>query len=127
VTEFQSLQDRGQNAFKGLEAFTLDPSVDHIKMSSDEFTAVCPITGQPDYYEADIEFEGYKGLESKSLKLYLGTFRNKGAFCESLAAEICKEIYETVDPLFVRVTLYQKSRGGISIQASALLPEVGIR
>lgn len=124
---FDSLQDRGQNVFKGLETFDLDPAVDHVTMTSDEFTAVCPITGQPDYYVVDIEFEGYKGIESKSLKLYLGTFRSKGAFAEALAAEICKEIYEKATPLFVRVTLTQKSRGGVSITASALMPEIGVR
>lgn len=124
--QFQSLQDRGQNAFEGLEAFDLDPAVDSVTMESTEFTALCPITGQPDYYEAEIVFEGYKGLESKSLKLYLQTYRTKGAFCESLAAQIAKDIFEVINPLFVRVTLHQKSRGGISISASALMPEMGI-
>jgi 7-cyano-7-deazaguanine reductase len=123
---FQSLQDRGQNVFEGLEAFDLDPTVDGVTMTSDEFTAVCPITGQPDYYEAEIVFEGYKGLESKSLKLYLQQFRMQGAFCETLAARIARDVFDAIDPLFVRVTLTQKSRGGVSVIASALMPEAGI-
>jgi 7-cyano-7-deazaguanine reductase len=124
--QFSSLQDRGQNVFKGLEAFDLSSTVDSVTMESDEFTAVCPITGQPDYYSMEIVFEGYRGLESKSLKLYLQQFRTQGAFCETLAAQIAKDIFAAIDPLFVRVTLHQKSRGGISVTASALVPELGI-
>jgi 7-cyano-7-deazaguanine reductase len=123
---FASLQDRGQNVFKGLEAFDLDPVVDSVTMEATEFTALCPITKQPDYYEMEMVFEGYKGLESKSLKLYLQQYRDKGAFAEALAAQIAKDVFEAIDPLFVRVTLHQKSRGGISVSASALMPQLGM-
>jgi 7-cyano-7-deazaguanine reductase len=122
--QFDALQNRGQNVFEKLETFDLDESVMSVEMSSNEFTAVCPVTGQPDYYEIDIAFQGDKGIESKSLKLYLQTFRERGAFCEALAAEIANEVYETTDALSVRVDLYQKSRGGIKIHATAILPVI---
>jgi 7-cyano-7-deazaguanine reductase len=121
--QFQSLQDRGQNVFTGLETFDLDETVTAVKMSSNEFTAMCPVTGQPDYYTVDIGFMAEKGIESKSLKLYLQQFRDRGAFCEALCAEICKDIYEATDGFHVTVDLYQKSRGGVEIHATATIPE----
>ena len=57
-------------------------------MTSDELAAVCPITGQPDLYTAAIEYRPEAlCLESKSLKLYLATYRNEGVFCEALAVQ----------------------------------------
>jgi 7-cyano-7-deazaguanine reductase len=83
---------------------------------------VCPITGQPDFYVATIEYwpDGLC-IESKSLKLYLAGFRNEGAFCEALAVRIRDDAAEALElpPDKVRVTLRQKARGGISIVATA--------
>ncbi len=89
-------------------------------MRSDELTAVCPVTGQPDLYVAAIEYwPGPKCLESKSLKLYLGRWRNEGVFCETLAVRIRDDVAEALElpPDKVRVTLVQKARGGITITA----------
>jgi 7-cyano-7-deazaguanine reductase len=121
--QFESLQDRGQNVFMGLEAFPLPMTVTIVEMRSDEFTAVCPITGQPDYYKVEIAFTGDRGIESKSLKLYLQQFRDRGAFCESLCAEIAADVFKAITPLQVRVDLMQKARGGIEIHATAILPD----
>ena len=91
-------------------------------MTSDELTAVCPITSQPDLYVATIEYSpGALCLESKSLKLYLSGFRNDGHFCEALAVTIRNDVAEALElpAEKVRVTLKQKSRGGITIAATA--------
>jgi 7-cyano-7-deazaguanine reductase len=104
----------------GLETFE-NPGVTRVEMTSDELTAVCPLTGQPDMYRATIEYHA-KGLclESKSLKLYLARFRNEGAFCEALAVQIRDDIAQALELEAdrVTVTLQQKSRGGITITAT---------
>lgn len=91
-------------------------------MTSDELTAVCPVTGQPDLYVATIEFWPQAlCIESKSLKLYLSGFRNEGHFCEALAVKIRDDVAEALElpPDKVRVTLEQKARGGITITATS--------
>ena len=90
-------------------------------MTSDELTAVCPITGQPDFYVATIEYwPGPLCLESKSLKLYLARFRNEGAFCEALAVRIRDDVAEALELPAEKVTrrAEQKARGGITIVAT---------
>jgi len=90
-------------------------------MHSDELAAVCPVTGQPDLYVATIDYRP-QGLclESKSLKLYLGGFRNEGHFCEALAVRIRDDVAAALElpAEDVTVTLEQKARGGITITAS---------
>jgi 7-cyano-7-deazaguanine reductase len=119
--EFVALGHAGSNAYAGLETFP-NPGVAHVEMVSDELTAVCPITGQPDLYLASIEYSpGALCLESKSLKLYLATYRNEGAFCEALAVRIRDDVAAALelDRDRVSVTLEQKARGGITITATA--------
>src|SRR4029450_9460439 len=87
-TEFAALGSPGSEAHAGLETFP-NPGVSQVSMTSDELTAVCPITGQADPYAATIEYDPERlCLESKSLKLYLMRFRDQGHFCEALAAQI---------------------------------------
>jgi len=120
-TEFVALGHAGSEHYAGLETFS-NPGVRHVEMCSDELTAVCPITGQPDLYTAKIEYRpGATCLESKSLKLYLARFRNEGCFCEALAVRIRDDVAEALglDRSAVTVTLTQKARGGISIVAVA--------
>jgi 7-cyano-7-deazaguanine reductase len=120
-TEFVALGHAGSEHYAGLETFP-NPGVSHVEMTSDELTAVCPITGQPDLYVATIEYEpGSLCLESKSLKLYLARFRNEGAFCEALAVRIRDDVAAALElePDRVQVTLEQKARGGITITATA--------
>ena len=119
--EFVALGHAGSEAYAGLETFE-NPGVSHVEMTSDELTAVCPITGQPDLYVATIEYWPDRlCIESKSLKLYLARYRNEGAFCEALAVRIRDDAAAALELPSdkVRVTLRQKARGGISIVATA--------
>ena len=119
--EFVALGHAGSDHYAGLETFP-NPGVTHVDMTSDELSAMCPITSQPDFYTAQIEYRpGRLCLESKSLKLYLATFRNEGAFCEALAVKIRDDVAEALElaPDEVTVTLVQKARGGITITAVA--------
>jgi 7-cyano-7-deazaguanine reductase len=120
-TEFVALGHPGSDRYAGLETFA-NPGVSHVEMTSDELTAVCPVTGQPDLYVATIEFWPQAlCIESKSLKLYLSGFRNEGHFCEALAVKIRDDVAEVLElpPEKVRVTLKQKARGGITITATS--------
>jgi 7-cyano-7-deazaguanine reductase len=119
-TDFVALGQPGNEQFAGLETFP-NPGVSHVEMTSDELTAVCPVTGQPDMYVATLEYwPGSLCIESKSLKLYLNGFRDEGHFAEALAVKIrddaAKALELSADK--VRVTLRQKSRGGITITAT---------
>ena len=117
--EFVALGHAGSEHYAGLETFE-NPGVSQVEMTSDELTAVCPITGQPDLYTIKIEYAAKQlCLESKSLKLYLARYRNEGAFCEALAVRIRNDVAEALDlaPSDVTVTLTQKPRGGITITA----------
>jgi 7-cyano-7-deazaguanine reductase len=118
-TDFVALGQPGNDHFAGLETFA-NPGVADVELVSDELTAVCPITGQPDLYRITIDYRADAlCLESKSLKLYLSSFRNEGAFCEALAVRIRDDIAAAVKlPADqVRITLEQKARGGITITA----------
>ena len=119
--EFVALGQAGSDAYVGLETFE-NPGVARVEMTSDELAAVCPITGQPDLYVATIEYEPETlCLESKSLKLYLASYRNEGAFCEALAVKIRDDVGAALElpRKKVHVTLRQKARGGITIVAEA--------
>jgi 7-cyano-7-deazaguanine reductase len=120
-TELVALGHSGSEHYAGLETFP-NPGVEHVELTSDELTAVCPVTGQPDLYVATIEYRpGERCLESKSLKLYLARFRNEGHFCEALAVRIRDDVAEALGlgTDAVTVTLEQKARGGITITATA--------
>ena len=121
LPEFTALGHAGSEHYAGLETFP-NPGVELVELTSDELTAMCPVTGQPDLYVASIEYAPDElCLESKSLKLYLARFRNEGAFCEALAVRIRDDVAEALglDQSRVTVTLEQKARGGITITAIA--------
>jgi 7-cyano-7-deazaguanine reductase len=106
--------------FQGFDTFPIADGVEQVTMTSDEVTAVCPITGQPDYYTVEIEYHpAGLALESKSLKLYLQTFRNEGVFCEALAARIADDVQSVIKAHSVTVRVNQRPRGGIRIVATA--------
>jgi 7-cyano-7-deazaguanine reductase len=120
-TDLVALGHAGSEHYAGLETFE-NPGVSHVEMTSDELTAICPVTSQPDLYIASIEYwPEALCLESKSLKLYLSSFRSEGAFCETLAVRIRNDVAEALElPTDkVRVTLEQKARGGITITATS--------
>ena len=119
--QFVALGHAGSDAYIGLETFP-NPGVQVVEMVSDELTATCPITNQPDFYTATIEYRPQAlCLESKSLKIYLSRFREQGVFCEALAVQIRDEVAAALelDATAVHVTLRQKARGGITITATA--------
>ena len=121
LPEFVALGHAGSEHYAGLETFP-NPGVVSVELTSDELAAICPVTGQPDLYVATIEYEPRElCLESKSLKLYLATFRNEGHFCEALAVRIRDDVAGALGlgPEAVTVTLEQKARGGITIVATA--------
>jgi 7-cyano-7-deazaguanine reductase len=107
-----------------LECFpTPDPSVRRVRFSTDEVTSMCPVTGQPDFSSVEIDYEpAALCVESKSLKLYLWSFRDQPIFAEGLAAAIATEVQRAATPVSVRVTVAQHVRGGIVTEATAQLP-----
>lgn len=84
---------------------------------------MCPVTGQPDFSSVEIVYQpGFLCIESKSLKLYLWSFRDRPVFAEALAAEIAAEVQRAAAPQHVRVVVTQHVRGGIITEATAELP-----
>ena len=87
-----------------------------VRFNCPEFTSLCPITGQPDFAEIRISYiPGDRMVESKSLKLYLFSFRNHGDFHEDCVNTIMKDLVRLMDPKYIEVTGYFTPRGGISI------------
>jgi 7-cyano-7-deazaguanine reductase len=87
-----------------------------VRFDCAEFTSVCPVTGQPDYGRFEIEFAPAElCLESKSLKLYLGSYRATPAFWEDLCNRIAADIAGAVKPRWLRLVGYMNPRGGIGI------------
>jgi len=81
-----------------------------------EFTSICPVTGQPDFAHLVIDYvPGDWLVESKSLKLYLQSFRNHGAFHEDCTVAIGKRLVETLQPTWLRIGGYWYPRGGMPI------------
>ena len=92
-----------------------------VTLNCTEFTCRCPVTGQPDWVESIvIEFMADKWLvESKSLKLYLETFRDEGIFHEHLVQVIVRDFMQAIHPHWCRVTANFNTRGGIAISPNA--------
>ena len=87
-----------------------------VRFAAPEFTTLCPITGQPDFAHLVIDYVPAKRLvESKSLKLYLGSFRDHRAFHEDCTLAIAKRLVETLRPAWLRIGGYWYPRGGMPI------------
>ncbi len=87
-----------------------------VRFTVPEFTSLCPMTGQPDFAHLVIDYVPARWLvESKSLKLYLGAFRNHGAFHEDCTVSIGKRLVEVLAPEWLRIGGYWYPRGGIPI------------
>jgi len=86
-----------------------------IRMQIPEFTCLCPRTGQPDFATLDLEYVPDRlCVELKSLKLYIWSFRERGAFHEAVTNEIADRLDSTLRPRFLRLTARFNVRGGIS-------------
>jgi 7-cyano-7-deazaguanine reductase len=107
-----------------------------VRFAAPEFTSLCPITGQPDFAHFVIDYApGAAIVESKSLKLYLTSFRNHAAFHEDCTLAIGKRIVSAIKPKFLRICGFWYPRGGIPIDvfwqtgklpASVTLPDPGV-
>lgn len=106
------------------------------RFTAPEFTSLCPVTGQPDFARLVIDYAPADWLiESKSLKLYLASFRNHGGFHEDVTLSIAKRIASTCEPVWLRIGGYWYPRGGIPIDvfwqtgdppAGLWLPDQGV-
>lgn len=107
-----------------------------VRFAAPEFTSLCPVTGQPDFAHLVIDYVPADWLvESKSLKLYLGSFRNHGAFHEDCTVAIGKRLVQELAPAWLRIGGYWYPRGGIPIDvfwqtgtapAGLWLPDQGV-
>ena len=109
---------------RSLETFPAPKHVARVTFTSDELTTFCPVTHQPDFNTIKIEYQpNQKCIESKSLKLYLWSYRDEQAFCEALTAQIAEDIFAATEPHWCRVTITQNVRGGIVVEAVSELPD----
>lgn len=87
-----------------------------VRFTCPEFTSLCPVTGQPDFAHLMIDYVPQDFLvESKSLKLYLASFRNHGAFHEACTVDIALRLIKELSPVWLRIGGYWYPRGGIPI------------
>lgn len=91
-----------------------------VRLETDEFTCVCPATGQPDFATITVEYiPGERIVESKSFKLYLWSYRNEGVFHEHVTNRILDDLVAALDPVWCRVRGAFSVRGGIRITVEA--------
>jgi 7-cyano-7-deazaguanine reductase len=114
------LGDPAAAADRRLEAFEIEDASQEITLRCGEFTSRCPVTGQPDWARIVIWYRPRRHVvETKSLKLYLETFREEGIFHEHLATRIRDDVVAAIDPLALRVTVDFNQRGGIALEATS--------
>ena len=121
-----SLLGNSTNEFKKIEAFpNHNPERNYtVTLSTDEFTCVCPKTGQPDFAAITVTYIPNKSIvESKSLKLYFQTYRNKGVFHEHVTNLILDDIVKAIKPKWCQVVADFGIRGGIAITVDAEFTE----
>ena len=91
-----------------------------IRFDAEDFTSLCPVTGQPDFASLEIEYVAHKRcIETKSLKFYLGSYRNCASFNEEVANRILEDLVTACAPKRMRVLGRFASRGGISVTVQA--------
>lgn len=118
--QFKALGQPTTGPSKELETFPTPDAVTQVRFDCHELTSFCPVTNQPDFSQVVIEYgPKEKCIESKSLKLYLWSFREEPLFGEQLASQISADIFKAVEPHWVRVELVQNIRGGMQLTAVA--------
>jgi 7-cyano-7-deazaguanine reductase len=113
---FQAERSMPTQASKKLETFDNPRQVGDysIRIEIPEFTCLCPKTGQPDFANLTLEYVPDKlCIELKSLKLYIWSFRDQGAFHEAVTNEILQDLATTCEPRFMRLTAEFNVRGGL--------------
>ena len=96
----------------------------HIHFETDDFTSVCPVTGQPDFARIDIDYVPDRlCVESKSLKFYLASYRDEHAFNEAVTNRILDDFVKACSPREVTVTAQFSARGGIALTVRAEYPD----
>ena len=112
--ELTKLGNPDAKSDRAIEAFPIDDPTQVITLDCAEFTCRCPITGQPDWATIAISYRpGKLAVETKSLKLYLETFREEGIFHEHLATVMRDDLVAALDPVALTVTVRFNARGGI--------------
>ena len=112
------LGEGGTQPKRELETFpNRNPDRDYmVELNTSEFTCICPKTGQPDFAEIHIRYvPDQKIVESKSLKLYLWSFRDEGTFHEHFANLLLDDLVSALDPRWCHVEVNFNARGGIGI------------
>lgn len=100
------------------------PNVSLVTFETSEVCALCPVTNQPDIYKVEIKYVPDEHcVESKSLKLYLMSFRDTGIFGEAITAKIADDLYQSIKPKTVIVTSVQQIRGGLQMTSTAVRGE----
>ncbi len=113
-----------RHALDHVECFPRPAGCTRVRFGTEEVSSICPVTGQPDLSSVIIDYRPDAWcVESKSLKLYLWSFRDRPVFAEALAAEIAGEIHASARPHWVKVVVTQRPRGGIELQATSELGE----
>lgn len=107
-----------------LDVVHVDNLTTRVSYRTKELTALCPVTGQPDQYELFISYPTVgKTIESKSLKLYLWSFRDRGIYAEDLAATIARDLAKVLR-VTVHADVTQQVRGGLVLEATAVAEPV---
>jgi 7-cyano-7-deazaguanine reductase len=116
-----TLLGKGAKPVRKLETFPNHTKRDYtVTLSTEEFTCVCPMTGQPDFAKIKIQYiPDKKIVESKSLKLYLWSFRNEGVFHEHVTNIVLDDLIAALQPRWCRVSAQFAVRGGIAIDVEA--------
>ena len=127
MTEYDKLEQLGQNsplpsspdeaALERVQNPTKEPYL--VRLTCPEFTSICPVTGQPDFAHIVVDYVPNKWIvESKSFKLYMGSFRNHGDFHEACTTGIGQRLLKELNPHWLRVGGYWYPRGGCLLYTS---------
>lgn len=120
MQEFNYLGKKTTSPSKKLDTFETPINITYIKFESNELTSFCPVTNQPDFSTLILEYAPNKlCIESKSLKLYLWSYREEAIFAEGLASKISEDVFKTIKPVWCKVSILQNIRGGIQLTAVA--------
>lgn len=134
TTDFQALGARAQYRYERPDASVLETFANprpaaawSVGLVCEEFTTLCPVTGQPDYGRLRIDYVPAElCVESKSLKLYLMRFRNEGTFHEACANRVADDLVGALSPLYLQVYGDFRPRGGIAIHPLAVRTSPGL-